>query len=365
MQHPIYLEDYIVALCDLSDFATLGVDAETMIRLGKRDRLPVRNLANQVKHKRLGLTDAQVILVRLLVDKYRKQLAKWKIDAALAQSASLFLPMRIADRYRTLECKDNMLQLRFNFDKELIDTLHDLSVYRQGKFNWIKSEGYWAIYPSEGNVEQVVEFAIKHDFTIDPPVRELYDRVKKFKAEHGIQEFMPMLCEDRSVVNASPALTEFVENSGQNFYRLYADSWLNSYEICDHARQRMRDLLKQHHDHSILYKLLGSRYVECSSPNYLRIAETFCKITGYGPVILVLNNTDPGLKPQSNETMCDDPSRVYYFNNVENFDLKLTVMPNNNALVVTDTEMLNWFWFDQTLNKIWYIKDQDAGTNSN
>lgn len=379
MRHPIYLEDYIVALCDLSDISTPGITADNMIRLSKQDRSPVRRLTYQVKTKRLGLTASQVDLIKILTKKYRKQLAKWNIDATLALNAPILMPIREIERFKTLELRDNELWMRFNFNKDFIKLLESFSA-QQGRFLWNPGLNSWIIYPSEANVKFAVEFARSNDFKITDEVISLYNLLTEFEKTHCILDFIPALTHEGNLINASEELQEYIQSKNFTYYEMCNTAWLNGYQITSEAETRLASELKRFGDDAdILLQLIICRYTELDSNDFLRVAQKYCELTNSGPIILILKRSI-NLKPNTLDELMkrSDPvgkDEILYLKTEEILGEDLSIaenhltgecaLPIKDALVISDIDSGYWYWFNLTLNKIWNLKKSDESTATN
>ena len=373
MKHPVYLEDYIVCLCDLSDIATPNVTAENMVRLSKYDRAPIRKLATQVQIKRLGLTLAQADMVRILVKKYQKQLAKWKVDVSKLDLAPCLLPHRKVKQERRLYLEDGMLKLKFNYDRDLINKMHGYK-NNQGRFYWDREQEAWIIYPSEGNVEFAVDFCIEHKFAVDQAAQVLYDRLKQYKREHSLRDITPLLMPDRSIINAHPDLVAHVAEQNYSFYQLCDNAWRYEYSLDQDTIKLLTHQLAGEfsYDASIMAKLFTYRFVLHETPDYLSIARDYCKLTNKR-MFLFLEGALPGFKRLSlddvlNPTTIDATHQDCYVSNygrsADSFIKQLAKLSRESALVVTDTDGLDWYWFNYSVNKIWHIKETNADKNS-
>lgn len=369
MKHPIYLEDYIVYLHNLSDISVPGITVENMIRLSRFDRAPIRNLALQVKVRRLGFTAKQVDLARLLVTKYRKQLSKWNVTIDNLDSVPLLFQIREVEQIKhVIQASDGYLHLAFNFNQELINEL-EANKGKQGKFSWSKESHSWVIYPSEHNLDFVMCFAKKHNFAIGAEVCELHSKLEKFKSQTTEEMFAPILQADCTFKNVATELTDHLaEKDITGLIKLCDRSWLYNYKLPLNTTRELYRLLQNYPDPGMLFSLMISRTVKMHRDNYIDTAKTYCQLTGKGPVIVI---TDPW--PRATITLDEgiavDSEHVYHYTCNSGggmFGVSLPIIPTENALIITDNSNLDWHLLFNTTNNIWYInKEASANKDTN
>lgn len=362
IHHPIYLEDYIVCLCELSDIATPGVTAENMIRLSKFDRTPIRKLANQVKVRRLGFTHKQVDFVKLLLNKYCKQLTAKQISLTTIAQVPLFFPIRVVEQIKKLTLVDGMLHLEFNYNSADINLLRDFE--NQGRCRW--AERYWEIYPSEHNFEFVMEFARRREFDISDEVCALHAQLTDFKAQHTAADFQIVLQADATIANAPDSLLEHLAEADiTGIVRRCDNAYLYKYDISDAARYALLSYQSQLANTAYwpdIYSALLNRTIWVTAPDYLELARQYCRMSGRGPVILLL--TRPSMPspplldlmlPVSDNML---PGIVYYAEVGSVYKTWPAGNLGSNGLVITDTDQLDWLLLYCGTNKIWYIKKE-------
>lgn len=368
MKHPIYLEDYIVYLHNLSDISVPGVTVENMIRLSRFDRAPIRNLALQVKVRRLGLTAKQVDLARLLVTKYRKQLSKWNVTIDNLDSAPLLFQIREVEQIKhVIQASDGYLHLAFNFNQELINEL-EANKGKQGKFSWSKESHSWVIYPSEHNLDFVMCFAKKHNFAVGAEVCELYNNLEKFKSDTTEEMFAPILQADGTFKNVTAELTDHLaEKDITGLIKLCDRSWLYNYKLPLNTTRELYRLLQNYPDPGMLFSLMISRTVKMHRDNYIDTAKTYCQLTGKGPVIVIID-PPPRATITLDEGIAVDSEHVYHYTCNSRggmFGVSLPI-PTENALIITDNSNLDWHLLFNTTNNIWYInKETSANKDTN
>lgn len=370
LHHPIYLEDYIVCLCELSDIATPGVTVETMVRLSKFDRNPIRKIANQVKYRRIGLTLKQVDFVKLLLNKYRKQLTARRIKLDDLDQVPLLFAIRTVEHRRNLTLKDGMLCLEFNFNTEIIKEINEFD--HQGRCYWLSDQHRWEVYPSEANLKFIMDVATKHHFFIADEVCNLHEQLAQFTQQHTAKEFRIELQLDGTIKNAPTELLEHLaEKNITSLLQLCDNACVYKYDISSEV-SRMVFNSQEHRKvahQTAMWGAICGRTAFITFPDYIELAKEYCKLTGRGPIILALTckPTDEILSltlPLSAITVQD---AVYYV------DIKAVAcsflnaasrwvcdLPKSDALIITDTDQQDWYYLFRSLNKIWYVDKQGA-----
>ena len=202
-----HLEDYIEYLAGYSSPANLKPGA---ISLARYDMQVVSSIAQQTLNG-VGFSDRQALLAHKLVVKYKRQLATHGIGVGEHEDDPKFrLALRQVDRSKVVIIKDNKLILRFPYDTNLIDVLREQGKKIPGDIKFNKQERQWETAITEPRVLWAVEFADKYEFTHDPEIEELKEKIDKCRQTRYAIELD--IVDDRLVIhNAESSLLNYIE----------------------------------------------------------------------------------------------------------------------------------------------------------
>lgn len=124
-----------------------------------------------------GLTDRQAELCVKLILKYRRQFANQGIDVTPAENPQYRIPPRSIDRTRRVWLEDNLVCVRFPYDRQLIDQVQEYKKTSQGSMVWKADEKLWTFGLTESNINWLVVWGEIHQFNIAQEVRELYNKI--------------------------------------------------------------------------------------------------------------------------------------------------------------------------------------------
>lgn len=162
-------------------------------QLASTDATILISIAKQLA-KKIPLTDRQYELVKKkLLEDYRTQFDNYGVDLD-SVIENLKFPLREVDRSHWLKIvkwnNENILGIRFPFNKKIIDRVEELRVLnKRGDVKYDKHIHYFNITPS--NIVSLVEIADRfpHKFEIDIEIKEAYDTFKEY--EKNKQDYIP------------------------------------------------------------------------------------------------------------------------------------------------------------------------------
>ena len=163
----------------------------------------IKSLATQVFND-IALTDRQLILVLKKIEKYRYGLEVNFVDVDdILLTKRLRKPIRYIDRsqYAKIDQINNetVIVIRYPFSKRLEAKWHDISRAIKGPINHDKSDSVKTVLLIESNVCLLIDDFLDRDFTIDPKLLEIYEKIKDIKNDP--ERYLPCIdFVDRKIV---------------------------------------------------------------------------------------------------------------------------------------------------------------------
>jgi hypothetical protein len=288
----------------------------------------------------------------------------------------LLFAIRTIEQRRSLTLVDGMLSLEFNFNSEYIRIIQEF--VNEGRCQWSADEHRWKIYPSECNLDFFMDFATKHNFFMADEVCDLHRQLVQFKQQHDMPEFSIELRPDGTIKNAAPELVNYLaENNVTDLMQLCDNAYLYKYDISSEL-SRLIYHMHEHRsmaDQTTMWGAICSRTMPVSAQGYLALAQEYCKLVGRGPIILVLTERpDQQILDLATPVSADMKQDAVYYICPERghrgglFGVPgcLQLVPQSQALIITDTDQLDWHFMFRSMNKIWYIKKEpSADKNTN
>lgn len=205
MQTFPYIEDYL----ELLGGYTTSNGLHCQIKLARYDISIVGNMSSNTSYGQ-SLTDRQADLAVKLILKYRKQFLKHRVDVTPAENPRYRLPLRKVDRTATARVENDLVVLRFPYNRPMIDQLQDQRTVSKGRMEYFRKDREWQIALTEPNVKWIFEWCSVNNFEIDPQLQELYDIVES--AEATPYEIKLIKTDTGYVItNASPSLNQYIE----------------------------------------------------------------------------------------------------------------------------------------------------------
>ena len=177
MQTFPYIEDYL----ELLGGYTTSNGIHCQIKLARYDISIVGNMSSNTSYGQ-SLTDRQADLAVKLILKYRKQFLKHRVDVTPAENPQYRLPLRKVDRTATARVENDLVVLRFPYNRPMIDQLQDQRTVSKGRMEYFRKDREWQIALTEPNVKWIFEWCSVNNFEIDPQLQELYDIVESAEA---------------------------------------------------------------------------------------------------------------------------------------------------------------------------------------
>jgi hypothetical protein len=228
-----HVEDYIEFIAGFKDAAgkfkySIFQLPESPLNLARYDVKIVESFAEQA-HNGIGFTDKQADLAVALILKYERQLAKHSIDIELVKTTPTFrIPMRNIDRTTRVWVEDNMINIRFPYDQDLIDLIRNESKESSGRIHFNRDSKVWQADLTEYNVNLIFTFSKNNNFIIDKSLCDLMNLILEVeKIPHKIE-----LTQDQQglrVTNAADSLVEYIQQTLGGF------DHANLLRLLDHA----------------------------------------------------------------------------------------------------------------------------------
>jgi hypothetical protein len=206
-----YVEDYIEYISGWRDASGLVFAQEPSISLARYDVNMVESLSNQ-SSSGIGYTDRQASLAKMLVLKYERQLLKKNISVApIHENAEFRLPIRTIDRSTRLWIENDIVNLRFPFKDNYIESIRQVAKESRGFLKFDKPNRVWRSALTEHNLTCMYVFATSNQFDIDPEVEQLMQQVLAAESESYAIE-LQIAASGFQIINAAPGLIEYIEN---------------------------------------------------------------------------------------------------------------------------------------------------------
>ena len=176
-----YLEDWL--LCMNGSLSIDGVAAKVPkwnekgpIKLATYDQRFIGSVTPMI-NRGVGLTDRQVVLAIKVVTKYQRQWQQLGLDPSylLTDDIPLRLTIREIDRTTSATIEGNQIVLKFPYQSELINHLHEGQNRRCGQWEFHKENKSWLIDLTEGNVHLLSQLDVfrSMQWDMDPLLAKL------------------------------------------------------------------------------------------------------------------------------------------------------------------------------------------------
>lgn len=237
-----YVEEYLEVIAGIREVGNKpnGKYVSTsndppLIRLARYDVNIVNSISRQIGSN-IALTDRQGELVHKLLLKYQRQL----LSVGVALGSHIInpvyrMPIRQIDRSRALFVQDNLIVLKFSYDRTLVDLLVAYSKVSQGSCNFNKDTKNWSLVITEANISWATKFAELYDFTQTPAITQLMQLVTD--CELIPYEIQLDNCNGTvSISNAASSLIDYINSnlggiSAENMLRLADYSSILGYTL--------------------------------------------------------------------------------------------------------------------------------------
>lgn len=210
-----FVEDYLEALAghDPSSPMSIITPPSAALFTAQLARYDVKIVDSMSTHTIFGgsLTDRQAALTVSLILKYRRQFAKAGIDVSPVETPIYRRPVRIVDRSRRLWIEDEMLVLRFPYERQLIDDITAYKKTSQGTALFLHDDKLWEFGITEGNVSWLCTWAGMNNIAVDPEVQTLFDAMLEIeKVPFKIE--LVKTDDGFAITNAADSLVEYIND---------------------------------------------------------------------------------------------------------------------------------------------------------
>lgn len=233
-----FVEDFLECLAghDPSSPMSIITPPSAALFTAQLARYDVKIVDSMSTHTIFGgsLTDRQAALTVSLILKYRRQFAKAGIDVSPVETPIYRRPVRIVDRSRRLWIEDEMLVLRFPYERQLIDDITAYKKTSQGTALFLHDDKLWEFGITEGNVSWLCTWAGMNNIAVDPEVQTLFDAM--LEIEKVPYEIKLIQTDDGfAITNAADSLVEYInEHVGfTNLNKLVDYAGVLGYTISD------------------------------------------------------------------------------------------------------------------------------------
>lgn len=283
-----HVEDYLELM---GGYTTQGHSC--VISLARYDVSIVGNMASGTAYG-TALTDRQADLAVKLILKYRRQFLKHGVDVTPVENPQYRLPIRKVDRTLTAELVDDVIVLRFPYNRQMIDQLQDQRSVSKGAMNYNRKEREWKIALTEPNVKWIYEWAVNNHFKTDSKLQELYNQIES--CDHYSIELVKTK-DGYDIVNAAPSLKTYINNTlggfgEDNLIKLIDNAGRLGYNINDMVWQQEFDISS---DMRSALEYLGGKhrcYINPESTMFEWILD-YAELTERLPVYIYDPNDDP------------------------------------------------------------------------
>lgn len=233
-----FVEDFLECLAGHDPTSPMSIITPPSAALftAQLARYDVKIVDSMSTHTIFGgsLTDRQAALTVSLILKYRRQFAKAGIDVSPVETPIYRRPVRIVDRSRRLWIEDEMLVLRFPYERQLIDDITAYKKTSQGTALFLHDDKLWEFGITEGNVSWLCTWAGMNNIAVDPEVQTLFDAM--LEIEKVPYEIKLIQTDDGfAITNAADSLIEYItEHVGfTNLNKLVDYAGVLGYTISD------------------------------------------------------------------------------------------------------------------------------------
>lgn len=215
-----HVEDYLELLAGYTT-SHLFLKGSISFKLARYDISIVSNMASSTSFGQ-ALTDRQAELTVKLIKKYRRQFANQGVDISPIENPTFRLPLRTVERIKTVKLINDEIQVKFLYDRSLIDSLQEYRDHSQGKVYFSRNDKIWHLALTEGNVSWIVPWADDLKFEIDPKITDLYTDIEK--SRNILYEIKLMKGQDHYYIhNGEQSLIDYINNNLGGFG---FDNWL-------------------------------------------------------------------------------------------------------------------------------------------
>lgn len=210
-----YVEDYIEIIAGSKTPAgkisySIFQLPESPVSLARYDVKVLESFAEQARNG-IGFTDRQAKLATDLVVKYERQLFKLGVDITPVKTTPAFkMPIRVIDRSTRVWVENDVINIRFPFQAELINTIKEEARVSKGAIRWSPDKKIWSADLTEYTVNWVYAFSRTHNFEIDPSLQRLMDQI--IAVEQKPIKIELQAADTLSIANATDSLVEYVED---------------------------------------------------------------------------------------------------------------------------------------------------------
>lgn len=212
------VEDYLEVIAGLKDPVTLKSkphswlnDFDPIVNLARYDTDVLNSMSTTASDGR-ALTEKQGELAVKIVLKYKRQLAAKDVDVSPVEERVMWrLPLRKMDYTRKLDVVNDMLQVTFPFNNQLIEGLRDFRKESQGHGSWDKEAKVWNFALTEYNLVWLSTWADQNQFEIGPEVYRLNNLVSEVESSPFAIELV-FKDDQLSITNCPESLHEYIEN---------------------------------------------------------------------------------------------------------------------------------------------------------
>jgi hypothetical protein len=241
MEHTI--EHYLIKLTSVAN-------SNYNFKLMPSDEVILSSIARQVS-RGVALTDRQYSLVKSKLVNYRDQFEKNNMNHLDDALMSVRQPLRSIDRSQTVTVEDNMMVVKFPFNKKMIAQLDVVSsVYKQF-YTHVKGSNEHKFKLYEPVIHKIVELFKNKKFDIDPHLLEVFEKIESIKTRE--MDFVPYIT-DHGLVNVSesaiklahqeigefnePNMIKYWDRSLRYGYRKTAKLFRNNSQLTEHLANR-------------------------------------------------------------------------------------------------------------------------------
>jgi hypothetical protein len=221
---------------------TLWDDKTPLVSLARYDVKIVESFCEQCSNGQ-GFTDRQGGLAKLLVEKYRRQLAKHSV--VVPEELVFKHPLRAIDRTCVVRADDSYIYLHFPFQKDWIETVRDAQKTSQGNIAWNREKKVWMLDLTEYNVSWAYTFAKSHNFEIEPSIEHYMNLITECE-QHPFKIELTVKDGSITVDNADNNLIEYIEQLGgftdDNLLKLVDLSGSLGYNVSDIIAETVADV---------------------------------------------------------------------------------------------------------------------------
>jgi hypothetical protein len=225
-----HVEDYIELLAgyepNSQNSALLHPLVSKLVRLARYDVNIVDNMAHNTMWG-TALTDGQASLAIKLILKYRRQLTHQGVDITPIEHPKFRIPLRSVDKNKSITIDNNVIHIKFPYNKEYIQSLQNLRDASCGLVKFDHSTKIWQVNITEYTINFIVTWGQINDFEISPSILALLQVIRDCES----QPYKLMLVQEDNLLKITNGEQSLIDYINQNCGGFETSNLLNLIDL--------------------------------------------------------------------------------------------------------------------------------------